>query len=260
MGFVLRTLGIMCAVTACLAQQPPSASLPDAPQPQTSQTEAAHRQKKPKDPPKPGSCRDLWIDTPAEAPLRTLTPHQKFKLAGCDFMHPFTYIVAAADSGISVAVDPHSGYGPGGKGIAKHFGVDMTDELSNDFFGVFLFPTVFRQDPHYHALGKGHPVRARVKYAMTRVLIAKRDDGEGKTINAGEIFGTIATSTLANTYHPNTGQGFNNTAPRVAISIASDAGYNIWKEYAPQITTKLKLRLDVARLLVQKINFSRQQP
>jgi hypothetical protein len=248
----------MCAVTGCLAQQPPSAPLPDAPKPQTSQSKAAQRQKTPKDPPKPGSCRDLWIDTPAEAPPRSLTPHEKFKLAACDFKHPFTYIAAAADSGISVAINPHSDYGPGGKGIAKHFGVDMTDQLSDDFFGVFLFPTLFHQDPHYHPLGKGHPVRARVKYAVTRVLVAKRDDGEGETINAGEIFGTVATTTLANTYHPGIGQGFSNTAPRVAINIASDAGYNIWKEYEPQITSKLKLRSGIIRILVQKINFSSQ--
>lgn len=231
--------------------------LPDAPKPRTGQATAADQPEKKEEPapPLPGTCRYLWVDTPAEVPLQRLTPHDKFKLAACDFMHPFTYIYAIGDSSISTAINPHSGYGPGVKGITKRFGVDMTDELSDDFFTVYLFPALFDQDPHFHRLGPGHPMHARVRYAMTRVLLAKRDDDSGNTINAGEIFGTIVTSTLANTYHPGISQGWGNTTGRIAISIASDAGYNIWKEYEPQVTKRLKLRFDLVRRLSQKINF-----
>ncbi|HEY0564207.1 MAG TPA: hypothetical protein VGC88_01415 [Terriglobales bacterium] len=203
------------------------------------------------------SCRTLWVDTPAEAPLPALTPRQKAKLAACDFAHPFTYIYAIGDASVSTAINANSPYGPGVQGAAKRFGVDMTDELADDFFAVYFFPTVFKQDPHFHPLGPGHPTHARVRYAMTRVFLAKRDDGKGNTINAGEIFGTITVSTLANTYHPGISQGLGNTAGRIGISIASDSGYNIWKEYEPQITRKLKLRLNIVRRLAEKITFTR---
>ncbi len=248
-----RFLILALAAASCCAQQPASLLLPDAPEPDTAATPAAPPEKE-ELAPTPGSCRYVWIDSSAEAPLHTLTPRDKFKLASCDFLHPFTYIYAVADASISTAVNAHSAYGPGAKGIAKRFGVDMTDELSDDFFSTFLFPTLFQQDPHFHPLGRGHPMHARVGYAMTRVFLAKRDSGKGNTINAGEIFGTIVTSTLANTYHPGQTQGFRNTGARVAISIASDSGYNIWKEYEPQVTRKLKLRFDVVRRLSQKVS------
>ena len=249
----LRTMLFILAATAvCAAQDPAASALPDAPRPQP---KTASNAKQEKAPPEPGTCRYVWVDTPAEMPLQRLSSGEKFKLAACDFMHPFTYIYAAADASISTGINAHSAYGPGAKGIAKRFGVDMTDELSDDFFSIYLFPSLFHQDPHFHPLGPGHPMRARVKYAMARVLIAKRDDDSGNTINAGELFGTAVTSTLANTYHPGISQGFGNTAGRVAISIASDSGYNIWKEYEPQVTKKLKLRFDLVRRLTQKINF-----
>jgi hypothetical protein len=247
-------LFILAAAAASAAQQTAAPSLPDAPKPKP---KAEAKVKPDKPPPQPGTCRYVWVDTPAEAPLQRLSSHEKAKLAACDFLHPFTYIYAIGDSSISTAINAHSDYGPGAKGIAKRFGVDMTDELADDVFSTYLFPTLFHQDPHFHPLGPGHPTHSRVRYAMTRVFIAKRDDDRGNTINAGEIFGTAVTSTLANTYHPGTSQGFGNTAGRVAVSIASDAGYNIWKEYEPQMTKRLKLRFDVVRRLAQKITFQR---
>src|SRR5947209_3974876 len=209
-------------------------------------------------PPAPshGSCRYLWIDSPAEAPLRALSAREKFKLGACDFTHPFTYIYAAGDAAVSTAVNPDSPYGPGMKGVVKRFGVDMTDELSTDFFSVFLIPSVFHQDPHFHPLGQGHPAKRRVAYAMTRVFFAKRDDDRGNTLNFGELLGTTVTSTLANTYHPGRSQGSRNTGQRIAISIATDSAYNIWKEYQPQVERKFRLQISVVRGLAQKATFS----
>lgn len=234
-AFVL--LGLSCA---CCAQT-------KAQQEKQAKEEADHP------PPPRGSCHWLWNDTPAEAPLQALTPKQKFKLGACDFLHPFTYIYAAGDAAISTAANPDSAYGPSVQGAGKRFGVDMTDEVSNDFFSVFLIPAVFKQDPHFHPLGEGHPTKRRVAYAMTRVLFAKKDDGKGNTLNYGELLGTTVTSVLANTYHPGQTQGFRNTGVRIGVSIASDSAYNIWKEYEPQFERKFRLQISVVRRLAQKV-------
>lgn len=243
---------LLCAYPLPGAAQDP----PSAPQPQPTDIGGAPvAQKEPYSTAKPGSCRALRRSPPENAPIEPLTSGGKFKLAACDFLNPFTYIIALGDSSISTAIDAHSAYGPGVRGISKRFGVDMTDELSDDFFGTYFYPSLFRQDPHYHRIGPGFSKTHRVFYAMSRALVASSDRGGRHMINTGEILGTITTSTLANTYHPGITQGFANTSARVSISIGSDAVYNIWKEYAPEFTDKMKLRFSLVRRVVQHINF-----
>jgi len=249
-----RTTKLLRAATFAVALiATPLCALAQA-EPQPAQAATASQ---PPDAPKPNSCAALEYRPLAGVPLRPLTGRQKAKLAACDFTHPMTYIVAAADSAISTAVDPHSPYGPGMKGIARRFGIDMTDELSDDFFMTWFYPTLFHQNPQYHRLGPSHAMHSRVAYAMTRIFIAEDDHGKN-TFNAGELFGTVTTNVLGNTYHQHESQGTLNTFVRISVSLASDSGFNIWKEYEPEMTRRLKLTLHANALhrIIQHIHIT----
>ncbi len=70
--------------------------------------------------------------------------------------------------------------------------------------------------------------------------MAHRDDGT-RMFNFSEWLGTTSAAVLNNTYHPDTQRGFSATAERVSYSILEDMGFDILREFWPEISHKLKL-------------------
>src|SRR5262249_31077337 len=142
-----------------------------------------------------------------------LTPAGKFKLAIINTIDPFNMATAAGDAAVSTwTSEPGSAYGTGRMAFAKRFGTDMTDELSGEFFQTFMFPAIFRQDPHYHRDVDDKTSR-RIRYALTQVLITRSDKGH-KMFNFGEVFGNFAAASLGNVYHSDRDTGFGPTTAR----------------------------------------------
>ena len=71
-------------------------------------------------------------------------------------------------------------------------------------------------------------------------LVAHGDSGK-KMFNFSEWMGTIASTSLANTYHPGNDRGVWPASRRIAISIGTDVGFDVLSEFWPEIVRKLKL-------------------
>ena len=168
-----------------------------------------------------------------------LSPKQKFRLFVRDTFEPVTILVAAFDAGIDQASDRDPTFGQGAVGYGKRFAAAGTDRISNNFFRTFFFPALFRQDPRYYRLGQG-TTRTRMRHAFTHVFVAQGDSGK-KMFNFSEWMGTVAASALGNTYHPGNDRGVGPASRRIAISIGTDVGFDILREFWPEIVRKLKL-------------------
>jgi hypothetical protein len=59
--------------------------------------------------------------------------------------------------------------------------------------------------------------------------------------NFSEWLGTTSSVVLSNTYHPGNSRGAGETARRVGVSIAWDAGFDVLREFWPEIVHRLKL-------------------
>jgi hypothetical protein len=90
-----------------------------------------------------------FINGPKGKPL---TPREKAWLAARNVVDPFNGLTILASSAIAVGWDAHSPYGPGMPGFARNVGVSYTLDITGEFFGVFLIPSIAHQDPHYHRL------------------------------------------------------------------------------------------------------------
>ena len=164
-----------------------------------------------------------------------LSPGQKFKLAS-EYINPYTFVFVAAEAGINQARNHPSDYGQGAEGYGKRYGAGLADGLTDGLFVTGVYPTIFRQDPRYYRLGDGS-FSHRAEYAVTRILVARQDSGR-KAFNISEILGSFSSAALAVTYYPQSERDFSDVAQRAGIQFAFDAGFDLLKEFYPEIERK----------------------
>jgi hypothetical protein len=173
------------------------------------------------------------------AVLCTLEPKDKFLLFVHSTVDPVTFVNVAYDAGIGQAENSDPGFGQGAAGYGKRFGAGFAGQASSEFFKDFAYPTVFSEDPRYYRLvraGKGK----RLLHAAAHVFIAHREDGT-HMFNFSEWLGTSSAVALSNVYHPDYERGFSPAAQRVGYSVLSDSGFDVLREFWPEIARKLKL-------------------
>jgi hypothetical protein len=168
-----------------------------------------------------------------------LMPGQKFHLFVRNTFEPVTVVAAAFDAALEQAADDDPSFGQGAEGYGKRLGTAALDRVSNDFFHTFMFPVIFRQDPRYYRSGQGSG-RARLRHALAHVFVARGDSGK-KQFNFSEWMGTTASVALSNTYHPGNDRGVGPASGRIAISIGTDMGFDVLREFWPEIIRKFKL-------------------
>lgn len=228
----LRMLALIFVGTISLWSQ--SQPLPDKPQPQPS---VSNNDATPQ--------RILWLIpafdvTRANAPYTPLTPREKFRVFTNSSFDRITFVTAAFDAGINQATNTPPGYGQGGEGYAKRYGAAVGDKVASDFFGKFFFPVIFRQDPRYFALQEGSGPR-RTGYAMSHVFVTRGDNGRSQ-FNASQVLGACSSAALTNVWYPPADRKASTTLTRAATRLAVSMGFNIFKEFWPEIGRKMGMR------------------
>lgn len=113
----------------------------------------------------------------------------------------------------------------------------LAERESNAFFGHYLFPALFDQDPRYHG-SESNGIMPRAMYATSRVFITRKDDGR-RTLNTSYLLSTLLTSSLANVYRHPWDRTASNTFGDMGSQIGGDAGLNLAREFWPQLRETL---------------------
>ena len=174
---------------------------------------------------------------------RPLTRSEKFELFSHDLLRWETHASIAFDSGLSFATGDRPYLGDGAKGYFSRYGLNVADEANFTFFNAFVFPTVFHQDPRYIPRDGGS-TKARLAYALTRVLITRADSGKSEVNRSrilGVFFSTSISSAMYSSYGADVGVGGNFVA--FGYNMATEAAFNILKEFWPDVARKMKLSL-----------------
>jgi hypothetical protein len=92
--------------------------------------------------------------------------------------------------------------------------------------------------------------RARIAYALSRVVLTRNDAG-GTELNKSLVLGTVVSSAISSAYYSPVGgsTGAGVIFANAGISLASVAGFNLFKEYWPNVSRKLKLNLWIRNLI-----------
>src|SRR6185369_12713866 len=162
---------------------------------------------------------------------------QKFELFLANTVNPFQLLSAAATAGFSQAIDSNHLYGQGGEGYGKRFGAAYADAASREFFGTFLFPSVLRTDPRYFRKEEGS-FGSRTTYAISRVFVT-RTDSKRSVPNVSLWAAAVASGGVANAYYPENERTVEQTFSRAGIAVGAQAGFNVFREFWPDIRRKV---------------------
>jgi hypothetical protein len=170
-----------------------------------------------------------------EGPLST---GEKFKLFVDGSFSLSALLDSTVSAGIMQADDTPHGYGQGGEGYAKRFGSSMARNASSNFFGTFLLASMLRQDPRFFP--QADPTfGGSVKYALTRVVVARNDDGHD-VANWSGLLGPLMAEGLANAYWPEDERTAGQTFKRYGYDLATRAGFNMLRNYWPVLFRKMR--------------------
>ncbi len=235
----LRLMALLMGVvaTAGAQQEPKPQELPDAP---AAKQESA--------PPKHQNSFHTTIEVlgrrsiffPSIATSKgPLSAKQKFELFAGESVAPSRFLSSAAGAGIGQARNSLAGYGQGMGGYGKRFGSSIATAAANNFFGTFLISSLLHRDPRYFATlrgGAGH----RIGYALSRIVVARTDEGKDAANWAG-ILGPLLAESLANSYLPVKEQTAGRTFERYGLRIGLNTASNALREYWPTIFRSLRI-------------------
>ncbi len=173
-------------------------------------------------------------------PFIPLTPKGKFKIAAEDSFDPYTWVINGIYAGAEQLNHQDREFGQGAAGYAKRYGALFADQAISTYFTEAFLPVLFHEDPRYFRRGEGNAWK-RAGYAMTRVLITRIDSG-GKRFNTSEIFGNAAGAAIGSLYHAPSERDGGEIAERFALGVISDAGFNVLKEFWPDMRHKVLKR------------------
>ncbi len=183
--------------------------------------------------------------------VRALTPREKARLAARNLLDPFNGITILGTAGFSVGIDSHSPYGPGMPGFGRYVGVSFTQDLTGEFFGTFLIPSIVHQDPHYHRMPAASIPR-RVRHAITQVVWTQGDNGQGM-LNYANLAGYGISDEIGNLYVPGRETNAEATAARYGIGLATAPIDNFITEFLPDVARHIHIQVVVIQRIINQV-------
>jgi hypothetical protein len=171
--------------------------------------------------------------------LCTFSVKDKFVLFLRSSYDPVAFVDAGFNAGLDQAQNSDPSYHQGAKGYARRFAAEVAGQTSSRFFSEFAYPSIFHEDPRYYRKVHG-PAGRRLLHAVGHSVLAHRDNGN-VMFNFSEWLGTSSSVILSNTYHPDNKRGFAPAATRVGYSVLQDVGFDVLREFWPEISRKFKL-------------------
>jgi hypothetical protein len=173
------------------------------------------------------------------AVLCSLEVKDKFMLFVRDTFDPVSFLSAGLNAGLDQAANQDPAFGQGAAGYGKRFGANFAGQTAFRFFTEFAYATAFSEDPRYYRLGHGSTSR-RFLHAAEHVFVAHRDSGK-RMFNVSEWLGTASAVALNNAYHPGNEHGFGPAARQAGYSVLQDVGFDMLREFWPEIARKLRM-------------------
>jgi hypothetical protein len=199
-----------------------------------------------------GPCEEdplqMIVGTSNVAPLSS---KQKAELAGRNLIDPFNLITVTGFSGIYVAANSHSVYGPGFKGFGRLVGYSFAEDTQGEFFGVYAIPSLAHEDPRYHRMPQSS-IKIRFLHAVAHTVVSRHDNG---TLMPN--YATLATypisAALTDAYVPGVDTSGGAFAKRVALGYATDPAGALIAEFLPDVAKRIHVRIVFVQEILNNI-------
>ncbi|MGH9559284.1 MAG: hypothetical protein ACRD30_08580 [Bryobacteraceae bacterium] len=166
-----------------------------------------------------------------------LTTREKFTIASKDSFDYPLILLSGALAGLSQLADQSPSLGQGVPGFAHRLATNYADQALGNMLTEAVFPMLFHQDPRYFRRGPSYGTKwQRARYALTRVILTKKDSG-GTTFNYSEWIGNASATAISNAYYPDSRSAGDN-ATKLVEQVSIDAVSQVMKEFWPDIRQK----------------------
>ena len=169
-------------------------------------------------------------------PFRPITASRKMYIAAKDSFDWPVFPAAAAFAALHQIQNQNPRFGQGMAGYSKRLVTAYLDQMAGNMMAEGIMPSLFRQDPRYFRRSSGS-VGSRAWYAVTRIFVCRNDSGRN-VFNFSEVLGNSVAAAMGNVYYSDA-RKLNDNLGRLAISLATDAGSQVAKEFWPDIKRKL---------------------
>ncbi len=173
----------------------------------------------------------------SDSNLPPLTPGGKFKLMVDDSFDYSAFVYTGFVAGLRFAANSYPELGHGMAGYGQYYWRSFVDQAVGDAFTEWLLPVAFKQDPRYFTKGHGSFLN-RAGYAASRLVVTRSDKGT-EQFNISELAGNLAAAGISNAYYPAKERGLSNTMSNYFVQLALDGGFNVVKEFWPDIAHKV---------------------
>jgi hypothetical protein len=167
----------------------------------------------------------------ADVKLPPMSPKEKFIVAGKDTFDYSALFIAGIQAGFAMNSKSYPEFGQGLKGYGQYYWHTLADTASENFFVGGIGPVVFKQDNRFYTLGHGS-FGKRSFYAVTRVLVSRKDDGDS-TFNFSEVIGSGASAGFSTLWYPKQYQTWTKVGQKWLTSDLIDCFNFWWKEWWP---------------------------
>ena len=183
--------------------------------------------------------------------VKPMKPAEKAWLAVRNVADPFNAVTILGLSGIAVASDSHSPYGPGMPGFGRYVGVSYTEDITGEFFGTFLISSIDHQDPHYHRMPNASIPR-RAGHAILSVVWAPGDNGKDM-VNYSSLAGGAIGVAIGNLYVPGQQTHLSASVERYGIGLATAPIDNFVTEFVPDVARRIHLRVVLFQRIINQV-------
>ena len=175
---------------------------------------------------------DTAASTPPPREFAPMTRSERFANYATSLADPGSILSAAASAGIRQATNSPKEWGGGAEAYGDRIGSAFAQHvIQNTLMAGSAF--ALHEDNRYFASGQSGFLR-RVKYAVRGTLMARHDDGH-QSLSFSRIGGTAGAAFISRIWQPPSATTAGDGAVSFGISMGSQAGFNIFREFWPDM-------------------------
>ena len=189
------------------------------------------------DPPRDSGIVSTAIGWISPAPDTPLTAGQRWHDYWMATVGPGAMLSEGIAAGFGQWVNSPPEWGQGGAGYGRRLANDMGYNAVRNTL-MHGSAALLHEDNRYFASGK-QSAAGRVVYALTSPVTARRESG-ARSVSISGITGIVGVSLISRAWSPPSWQGADNVAISAALTYAGTAGFNLAREFVPDIIRRFR--------------------
>jgi hypothetical protein len=186
----------------------------------------------------------LFMAGKTQDQFKPLTAKERVTVYAKDLFSPFHIMMAAAAAGISQAQNVPPAWGQGAEGYGRRFANYYAYALTSSMLQM-AGEDILHEDNLYYGSGE-HGVWRRMRYAVKSSVLARGSDGT-QHLSVSQIGSTAGAAFISRLWQPRTNDSAGDGAVSFGISMATNAGVNVVREFLPDLTRHVFRRTETSR-------------